>query len=95
MRATFEAAKGFVSYSVERVRKGAEFELEGAVMKVVLEKAPHACASACGVSLAGGYVMEAVACGALLFVAVRVLSRHRAATAAKAEPAFDPFDVEL
>lgn len=95
MRATFEAAKGFVSYSVERVRKGAEFEMEGYVMKVALEKAPHACASACGVSLASGYVMEAVACGALLFVAVNVLRRHKAAAAAKADPVFDPFDMEV
>ena len=92
MRELFESAKGFVSYSVERVRKGAEFEMEGAVMKVVLEKAPHACASACGVSLVSGYAMEAVVCGVLVVVAVRMLRAHEAK---KAMESVDPFDVEL
>lgn len=95
MRATFEAAKGFVSYSVERVRKGAEFELEGAVMKLALEKGPHVCATACGVSLAKGYLLEAFAVGVVAVVAVRAVRRHKAAHAAPVAPKFDPFDVDL
>jgi hypothetical protein len=63
------------AWLAERVRKGAEFEIEGALIKAVAEYAPHTIASAIGCAIVKAQV--GIAISGVTIICVVVIVRHR------------------
>lgn len=82
-----------VDWTVERARKGVEFEIEGGMVKLAAERAPAACATALGCSVMQGQLLLAGGL-VLVTVVVVVLIRRRHKDAPHVEP-LHPWDVEL
>lgn len=68
-----------LDWATERLRKGVEFEIEGGIVRLGAEGAPHACAAALGCSLIQAQygTVAIVGCVVVVVLVVRHYRRKR------------------
>lgn len=84
--------KPLAAWTIERLRKGGEFELEGIALRALTDTAPKTCAALCGVSLLEGRAAVA-GTAAVIVLTVYVVRRHLIAR--REAVAFNPWDESI